>query len=145
VDDSEHEAIAQFFPTSRFTAGGSDFVLLNGVPDSPSHELWEIAYLRTHYSEPFRLAVDNLRDAIDSIEAPELSERKLKLFRPALVEGSFRFEVEGPAEQAVTVQYSVDGVNWTDFRELTLGETPQAVVDDQMPRTTHRFYRAVVR
>ena len=145
VDDSDHEVIAQFFPSDRYLAGGSDFVALNGVPDSPSHKLWEIIYLRTHYSEPFRNAVSSMRRVINAVEAPTLASRELKLLNPRLKYERFQFEVEGPPDQAIKIQYSIDGVQWTELQEITLGETPFSVVDNQFPLKTHRFYRAVIR
>merc|ERR1711916_329001 len=64
VGDPDQVALSQFFSPSRANGSDSDFVVLNGVANSPSHEQWEIVYKRS-----FRPSISQLREAIDSIEA----------------------------------------------------------------------------
>ncbi len=139
VDDSDHLAIRQFFPPSRFGAGGSDFVAINGVTYSPSHQLWEIVYLRTHYAQRFRDSVADMRRAIDSVQAPII------LSRPDFVGGRFQFDVAGTPGLSVTVQVSTNWVDWAVLKELTLEKTPVTVVDEMPAPASFRFYRVVER
>lgn len=148
ADGSDLTAFLQFFPQSRARSGGSDFVVVNGVSNSPSHQLWEIIYLRTHYAQRFRDSVSDMRRAIDSIEAPVVPLEPAmppKLSRPAYVDGRFRFEVEGTPGRAATVQVSTDGVRWEVLKELVLEEVPVAVVDETSSEANFRFYRVLSR
>lgn len=147
VDGSDLEAFLQFFPQSRSGSGGSDFVVVSGVSNSPSHQLWEIIYLRTHYAQRFRDSVSDMRRAIDSIEAPVSLEPATppKLSRPAYVAGQFRFDVAGTPGRSAIVQVSTDGVRWEVLQELTLEEDPVTFVDETSSESDFRFYRVLSR
>ena len=147
VDGSDLAAFLQFFPQSRAESGGSDFVVVSGVSNSPSHQLWEIIYLRTHYAQPFRDSVSNMRRAIDSVEAPVSLEPATppKLSRPAYVEGQFRFDVAGTPGRSAIVQVSTDGVRWEVLQELMLEEDPVTFVDETSSEADFRFYRVLSR
>ncbi len=147
VDGSDLEAFLQFFPQSRSGSGGSDFVVVSGVSNSPSHQLWEIIYLRTHYAQRFRDSVSDMRRAIDSVEAPVSLEPATppKLSRPAYVEGQFRFDVAGTPGRSAIVQVSTDGVRWEVLQELTLEEDPVTFVDETSSEADFRFYRVLSR
>lgn len=147
ADGSDLEAFLQFFPQSRARSGGSDFVVVSGVSNSPSHQLWEIIYLRTHYAQRFRDSVSDMRRAIDSVEAPVPPEPATppKLSRPAYENGQFRFEVQGTPGRSAIVQVSTDGVRWEFIKELVLKEVPVTVVDDTSSEADFRFYRVLSR
>ena len=148
VDGSDLTAFLQFFPQSRSRSGGSDFVVVSGVSNSPSHQLWEIIYLRTHYAQRFRDSVSDMRRAIDSVQAPVVLPEPAtlpKLSRPAYVDGRFRFEVEGTPGRAAIVQASLDGVRWEVLKELVLEEVPVTFVDETASESDFRFYRVLSR
>ena len=148
VDGSDLEAFLQFFPQSRSGSGGSDFVVVSGVSNSPSHQLWEIVYLRTHYAQRFQDSVSDMRRAIDSVEAPVVPTETAtppKLSRPAYVAGQFRFDVAGTPGRSAIVQVSTDGVRWEVLQELTLEEDPVTFVDETSSESDFRFYRVLSR
>ncbi len=148
ADGSDLAAFLQFFPPSRARSGGSDFVVVSGVSNSPSHQLWEIIYLRTHYNRPFRDSVSDMRRAIDSVQAPVVPPEPAmppKLSRPAYVDGRFRFDVEGTSGRSAIVQISTDGVRWEVLQELVLEEVPVTVVDETSSEADFRFYRVLSR
>ena len=153
LDDTRHEALRQFFPMGRATAPGSDIVALNGVENSPSHELWEIIYLRTHYFERFSQSVRSMREAIDSVEAAVV---RPKLTALKWDEDGFRFSVTGRPGAMVRLEYSHDlsptnEMRWIPLEEIELGEEPVEFIDDSDPALDekgepipYRFYRVVV-
>ena len=148
ADGSDLVAFLQFFSQSRARSGGSDFVVVSGVSNSPSHQLWEIIYLRTHYNQRFRHSVSDMRRAIDSVQAPVvLPEPAMppKLSRPAYVDGQFRFDIEGTPGRAAIVQVSSDGVLWEVLKELVLEEDPVTFVDETSSEADFRFYRVLSR
>lgn len=148
ANGSDLEAFLQFFPQSRAGSGGSDFVVVSGVSDSPSHQLWEIIYLRTHYAQRFRDSVSDMRRAIDSVEAPVVLPEPAtppKLSRPAYENGQFRFDVKGTPGRSAIVQVSTDGVRWKVLKELVLEEVPITFVDETASESDFRFYRVLSR
>lgn len=149
VDGSDLAAFLQFFPPSRSRSGGSDFVVINGVSNSPSHQLWEIIYLRTHYTQRFQDSVSDMRRAIDSVGAPVVPPEPAtppKLSQPAYVDGRFRFDVKGTPGRSAIVQVSTDGVRWEVLQEeLVLEEVPVTVVDETSSEADFRFYRVLSR
>ena len=148
VDGSDLAAFLQFFPQSRARSGGSDFVVVSGVSNSPSHQLWEIIYLRTHYAQRFRDSVSDMRRAIDSVEAPVVPPEPAtppKLSRPAYENGQFRFDVKGTPGRSAIVQVSTDGVRWEVLQELVLEEVPVTFVDETSAEADFRFYRVLSR
>lgn len=149
ADGSDLEAFLQFFPQSRAKSGGSDFVVVSGVSNSPSHQLWEIIYLRTHYAQRFRDSVSDMRRAIDSVAAPVSPEPAIppRLSRPAYMKmknGQFRFEVAGTPGRSATVQFSTDLVHWEVLKELVLEEVPVTFVDETSSEAAFRFYRVLI-
>lgn len=148
VDGSDLVAFLQFFPQSRARSGGSDFVVVSGVSNSPSHQLWEIIYLRTHYAQRFRDSVSDMRRAIDSVEAPVVPPEPAtppKLSQPAYVAGQFRFDVEGTPGRSAIVQVSTDGVRWEVLQEFVLEEVSVTIVDETSSEADFRFYRVLSR
>lgn len=148
VDGSDLTAFLQFFPQSRARSGGSDFVVVSGISNSPSHQLWEIIYLRTHYPQRFRDSVSDMRRAIDSVQAPVVPPEPAtppKLSQPAYVDGRFRFDVEGTPGRSAIVQVSTDGVRWKVLQELVLEEVSVTVVDETSSEADLRFYRVLSR
>ncbi|MCS1412209.1 MAG: Thiol-disulfide oxidoreductase ResA [Verrucomicrobia subdivision 3 bacterium] len=144
VDDSDHVALNQFFSPRRGEGtNNSDFVVLNGVPNSPSHQLWEIVYTRS-----FRPSVSELREAIDSIQAPVAAPEPepavpAVLSHPKYVDGRFQFRVEGTLNQSATVEVSTDTVQWNRLKEIVFGDTATIVIDENSFAEDLRFYRVV--
>lgn len=142
VDDSAHDALHQFFSPNRGEGtNNSDFVILNGVPNSPSHDLWEVVYTRSR-----TLSVSEIRGAIDSIEAgeavPELPPAEPPVLSDAAADGAmFSFSVSGTAGYRGVVEFSVDGSEWQMLRELDFGDTPVSIVDPISGDQAHRLYR----
>lgn len=147
ADGSDLEAFLQFFPQSRARSGGSDFVVVSGVSNSPSHQLWKIIYLRTHYDQPFRDSVSDMRRAIDSVAAPVVPPEPAtppKLSQPAYVDGRFRFDVAGTLGRSAIVQVSTDLIRWEVLKELVLEEVPITFVDETSSEADFRFYRVLI-
>jgi len=147
VGDPDQVALSQFFSPSRANGSDSDFVVLNGVANSPSHEQWEIVYKRS-----FRPSISQLREAIDSVEAaqlpvpvpepePEPAEPPV-LSDPAIEGGSFRFLVQGTPGHTGVVEYSLDGLNWVVLEELNFTDEAVQVVDP-LRAGEHRLYRVL--
>lgn len=142
LDDSDQSVLTQFFPSSRGSGtNNSDFVILNGVAHSPSHELWEVLYTRSR-----NLFVDEVRAVIDSIEAgtaplpppaaPILSEPKWDGHR-------FHFNVKGTADYSGRVEFSKDAIHWETLQEMEFTGELQSVIDLVPADSSHRFYRVL--
>ena len=146
ADGSDLEAFLQFFPQSRASSEGSDFVVVSGVSNSPSHQLWEIIYLRTHYAQRFRNSVSDMRRAIDSVAAPVPPKPATppKLSRPSYGNGQFRFDVKGTPGRSAIVQVSTNLVRWEVLKELVLEEVPIPFVDETSSEAGFRFYRVLI-
>ncbi len=139
VGDPNQVALSQFFSASRASGSDTDFVVLNGVANSASHQQWEIIYKRS-----FRPSISQLREAIDSIEAgvslapaepPLLSE-------PTIEDGSFGFLVQGTPGHSGTVEFSEDGTNWFVLEEIEFTDDSIRVVDP-VQSSQHRLYRVL--
>ncbi len=123
LDDSAHDVLAQFFPRTRGERGNdSDFVILNGVRDSASHELWEILYARSR-----RPLIAEMRELIDSVEAPgampELPPAEpARLVGPQVRGAEFEFWIEGTVGRTARIESSSDGVTWETRAELLIEE-----------------------
>ena len=141
LDDPDHVALNQFFSASRAGASDSDFVVLNGVANSPSHEQWEIVYTRS-----FRPSISELREAIDSVEAaaaPTLEPAEAPVLSDSIVEeGRFGFMVQGTAGHTGVVEYSVDGSDWMVLEEIQFTDEAIRVVDP-LRAGEHRLYRVL--
>jgi len=140
VDDSDHVALNQFFSPNRGEGtNNSDFVVLNGVPNSASHELWEVVYTRS-----FRPSVSALREAIDSVETggvPLAPAEPAVLSVLSVVGGQFSFSVQGTPGHSGVVDYSSDGVTWSELQKLEFGDESIVVSDNDPTGQSHRFYR----
>ncbi len=142
LDDSDHVALNQFFSPNRGEGtNNSDFVVINGVANSPSHEQWEIVHLRS-----FRPSIRDFRAAIDSIEAggdPLSPAEPPVLSSPRRVGAQFSFDVQGTPGHLGVVEFSVDGVTWEVLQELAFGEEPIQVLDTVSDVAGHRLYRVL--
>jgi hypothetical protein len=140
VDDSDHVALNQFFSPNRGEGtNNSDFVVLNGVPNSASHELWEVVYTRS-----LRPSISAIKDAIDSVEAggvPLAPAEPAVLSVPSVLGSQFSFSVEGTPGHSGVVEYSSDGITWTELQKLEFGEDSIVVSDNDPAGQSHRFYR----
>ena len=140
VDDSDHVVLNQFFSPNRGEGtNNSDFVVLNGVPNSASHELWEVVYTRS-----FRPSISAMKDAIDSVEAggvPLAPAEPAVLSVPSILDGQFSFSVQGTPGHSGEVEYSSDGVTWNELQKLEFGEDSIVVSDNDPAGPPHRFYR----
>lgn len=140
LDDSAHEALHQFFPSNRGEGtNNSDFVLLNGVEGSPSHEAWEILHVESR-----RVSIQSIRDKIDSIEPASVPAVPPSLSNPRLVDGQFVFEVDGTPGRSVIVQISNDGVQWDNLREVTLEEMPVTFSEPLSSNSSLLLFRVVI-
>ena len=142
VDDSDHLALEQFFSPNRGEGtNNSDFVILNGVANSSSHELWEVVYSRS-----FRPSVQGMRDAIDSIEAgaPALPPAQAPRLSDLTWEnGAFSFSVLGTAGYTGSVEVSTDGIQWNVLQGIEFDGENQRVTDTDAASRGHRLYRVV--
>ena len=140
LDDGDHSALHQFFPPSRGEGtSASDFVLLNGVNHSPSHQQWEILHI-----ESIRPSINSIRDKIDSIEAASAPAVPPLLSAPALVDGKFSFQVKGTAGASVEVQVSRNGMDWETNQTITLGEEPTTVSEPLIEGPEPVFFRVLI-
>jgi len=140
LDDSNHAALHQFFPSSRGEdTTDSDFVLLNGVEGSTSHDAWEVLYAQSH-----RVNLKFLREKIDSIEPASLPVVLPTLANPRLIEGQFAFEIDGVAGQKVIVQTSSSGLQWNALREVTMGEMPVTFIEPIQNDSKQLLFRVVL-
>ena len=140
LDDSNHVALHQFFSPSRGeSANDSDFVLLNGVEGSTSHDAWEVLYAQSH-----RVNLKSLREKIDSIEPASLPALQPTLSNPRLIEGQFAFEIDGVAGQKVIVQTSSSGLQWNALREVTMGEMPVTFMEPIQNDFKQLLFRVVL-
>ncbi len=64
---------------------------------------------------------------------------------PAGAPATSSFSVQGIVNLDVGIQRSPDLVTWEDWLPLTLGATPQVVLDGSASSAIRRFYRATVR
>ena len=140
VDDSDHLVLDQFFSPNRGEGtNNSDYVVLNGVSNSSSHQQWEVVYTRS-----FRPSVSALRDAIDSVEgggAPLAPAEPAVLSKPSFVDGEFSFSVQGTPGHSGLVEYSSDGITWNELQKVAFEEDSIDISDNDPERQTHRFYR----
>ena len=139
VDDGQQVALSQFFPSHRADGSSSDFVVLNGAANSPSHELWEIVYTRS-----FRPSFTEMQEIIDSIQAPTAVPEPEPVEPARLtnvrVEGNaIHFEVVGSMGRPAKVEFSEDGLNWFELEAFTFAVAPTVVTDTF--RESHRLYR----
>ena len=144
VDDSDHEVLHQFFSPQRGEgASNSDFVILNGVANSPSHQRWEIVYTKS-----LRPSVSELRNAIDSIEAGApvdlLPPAAPLLSAPQRRDDRFEFWVKGAAGYQGRVEASSDGRTWTLFSEIEFGNEPVLITDPLGDSVSHRLFRVTI-
>jgi len=140
LDDSNHAALHQFFPSTRGeNTTDSDFVLLNGVEGSISHDAWEVLYLQSH-----RVNLKSLREKIDSIEPASITAVQPTLANPRLIEGQFAFEIDGVAGQKGIVQTSSNGLEWNVLREVTMGEMPVTFLEPIENDFKQLLFRVVV-
>jgi len=140
LDDSNHAALHQFFSSSRGEdTTDSDFVLLNGVEGSTSHDAWEVLYAQSH-----RVNLKSLREKIDSIEPASLPVVQPTLANPRLIEGQFAFEIDGVAGQKVIVQTSSSGLQWNALREVTMGEMPVTFIEPIQNDSKQLLFRVVL-
>jgi hypothetical protein len=140
VDDSDHIALHQFFSPNRGEGtNNSDFVVLNGVPNSASHQLWEVVYTRS-----LRPSIRTMKEAIDSVEAggaPLGPAEPAVLSAPSVAGGLFSFSVQGTPGHSGVVEFSSDGVTWSELQKLEFGEESIVVSDSESAEQSHRFYR----
>ena len=140
LDDSDHVALHQFFPTNRGEGtNNSDFVLLNGVEGSTSHEAWEVLHIESR-----RVSIQSIRDKIDSIEPASVPVVPPTLSHPRLIDGEFVFEVDGIAGRNAVVQISVNGRQWEDVREIASVDSPVTVRLTIQNDPAHSLFRVVV-
>ena len=140
LDDSNHLALHQFFTSNRGEGtNNSDFVLLNGVEGSSSHESWEVLHVESR-----RVSIQSIRDKIDSIEPASVPAVPPTLSNPRLINGHFVFEIDGTAGQSVIVQTSSDGLQWDVLREVTLNEMPVTFTEPLQNDQTHLLFRVVI-
>ncbi len=140
LDDGAHTALHQFFPPNRGEGtSASDFVVINGVNHSPSHQQWEILHI-----ESIRPSINTIRNAIDSIEAASAPAKPPTLSAPALVDGSFTFQAEGTAGSEISVQVSRDGVSWETKQNITLGNEPTTISEPLIEGPEPVFYRLLM-
>ena len=140
LDDGTHDALLQFFPRIRGEGqNASDFVVLNGVNHSPSHQQWEILHI-----ESIRPSINSIRDKIDSVEAASVPAVPPVLSAPALVDGKFSFQVEGTAGASVEVQISRNGMDWETNQTIILGDGPTNVSEPLMEGPEPVFFRVLI-
>ena len=142
LDDSDHIALHQFFSPNRGEGtNNSDFVVINGVANSPSHKQWEIVHTRS-----LRPSIRDFRTAIDSIEAgaaPLAPAEPPVLSSPRWEGGQFSFDVQGTSGRAGVVEFSEDGIAWKVLDELSFGDEPIQVLDAISDVSGHRLYRVL--
>ena len=140
LDDSDHVALHQFFPSNRGEGtNNSDFVLLNGVEGSMSHESWEVLHVESR-----RVSIQSIRDKIDSIEPASVPALPPTLMNPRVIDGHFVFEITGAAGQSATVQISNDGLQWDVLGEVKLAEVPVTFTEPVPNDSSHLLFRAVI-
>ena len=144
VDDSDHVVLNQFFSPDRGEGtNNSDFVVLNGVPNSASHQLWEVVYSRSFWP-----SVRALREAIDSVET---GGALLAPAEPAVLSagsvkgGRFSFSVQGTPGRSGVVEFSSDGIAWSELQSIDFGEEAIEVSDNDSTGQSHRFYRVLTK
>ena len=140
LDDSNHQVLHQFFPSNRGEGtNNSDFVLLNGVKGSPSHESWEVLHVESR-----RVSIQSIRDKIDLIEPAFAPLIPPVLSKPQLIDGAFTFEIEGTSGRDVIIQTSRDGLNWENLRTVTIGEAAFMVSENIINESAPVLFRVVV-
>lgn len=141
LDDAFHVALHQFFPPNRGdgTLNASDFVVLNGVNHSPSHQQWEILHI-----ESIRPSISSIRNAIDSVEAASVPASPPTLSAPALVDGAFTFQAEGTAGSEIKVQVSRDGMVWETQQTITLDNEPTTISQPLLEGPEPVLYRLLI-
>jgi len=140
LDDADHTALHQFFPPSRGEGtSASDFVVINGVNHSPSHQQWEILHI-----ESIRPSISSIRNVIDSVESASAPAIPPTLSAPALVDGTFTFQAEGTAGSEISVQVSRDGVSWETKQTITLGNEPTSISETLIEGPEPVFYRLLI-
>ena len=137
LDDAAHTALHQFFPPSRGEGtSASDFVVLNGVSNSPSHQQWEIMHI-----ESIRPTISSIRNVIDSVEPAATAAIPPTLSNPGLIDGAFTFQVDGSPGVETTVQVSRNGITWETRQTITLGDGPVTVTEPLLDGPEAVFYR----
>ena len=133
LDDPTWRSYAQFGPGNS----ASRYVIINGLPDSPSHKQWEVLF-NDVYFQPRQPEV--VRAIIERVKPPPI--------RPVLsgirrMEGvAVEFVLTTAAGRNYHVEFSEDLRSWKRVATLTATETRTVYRDASPSPPRQGFYRA---
>jgi hypothetical protein len=142
ADDTEHIVLHEYFSSNRGdgSQNASDFVILNGVANSPSHAQWEVLFKQSRTP-----VTRNLRSAIDSVEAGLLvvaPPEPPTIESPKITQGQLEFTISAESARTYMIQTSLDLKTWSDLREINPTEDgPITLREEVMAAIAGRYFR----